>query len=288
MAKKVGLALGAGSTKGFAHIGVLQVFEENGVPVDLIAGSSMGAIIGAIYAVGSDMYLLEKYACSLNLWGYFDLSNPLQGGLLHGERLRKLIRIFTHDKRFEETRIPFCCVSVDAKAGELCELDTGKLCESVRASMSIPGIFMPVELDGKTLVDGGVIERVPCRTLRVRGADVVIGVDVGYRGGVGQYSGTNAYAQINRALEIMQWENTKLRTREADILIAPEVLFVKGRFETSDAEAIVGEGRRAAENALPAIYELLEQNGIPRAVPRKKLLPWQDGYMERAALRLNA
>ena len=150
MRKKVGLALGAGSTKGFAHIGVLQVLEENGVPVDMVAGSSIGAIVGAIYAVGSDLYLLGKYLASFNIRSYLDLKSPLSGGLIKGERLRELIRIFTHDKTFAETKVPFCCVAVDAEAARLEVLESGFLHDAVRASMSIPAIFEPARLEGKT------------------------------------------------------------------------------------------------------------------------------------------
>ena len=107
MRKKLGLSLGAGSTKGFAHIGVLQVLIENNIPVDMVAGCSMGAIIGAIFAAGSDMYMLEKYALSMNMREHLDIGNPLNnGGLIRGVRLEELIPIYTHDMSFAETPKP--------------------------------------------------------------------------------------------------------------------------------------------------------------------------------------
>ena len=259
MRKKLGLSLGAGSTKGFAHIGVLQVLIENNIPVDMVAGCSMGAIIGAIFAAGSDMYMLEKYALSMNMREHLDIGNPLNnGGLIRGVRLEELIRIFTHDMSFGETPIPFYCVAVDIGAGELHVFDEGKIHSAVRASMSIPGIFMPVALNGRVYVDGGVIDRIPSKVLRERGADVVIGVDVGYRGGDFDVDGANAYLLLNHSVDVMQWEITKLRGNEEDLLLMPEVLFVKGHFQMDRAKDVINEGRRVATEALPKIRELLE------------------------------
>lgn len=260
--KKVGLALGAGSTKGFAHVGVLQVLEKAHIPIDLLSGCSMGAIIGAIYAAGTDLSMLEKFILSVNPRDYKDFALPTSGGLLHGERLSELIRLLTHNFSFSETRIPFCCVATDMSTGELVTLEQGKLYESVRASMSIPGVFTPVELNGHTLADGGLVDRVPCQALRDRGADLVIGVDVGYHGGRVEH-GSNPYVQINRMIEIMQWEITKLKAVRADVRIEPDVLFLHGVFDTSNTRACIEEGRRAATTALPQILELLQQNGIP-------------------------
>jgi len=259
MRKKLGLALGAGSTKGFAHIGVLQVLQENQIPIDMIAGSSMGAIIGSVFAAGSDIRMLERYVLSMNMREHLDLGNPLGGGgLIRGVRLEELIRLFTHDMSFGETPIPFYCVAVDIGSATLRVFDSGKIHQAVRASMSIPGIFTPVVIDGHTYVDGGVIERVPCRALRDRGADVVVGVDVGYRGGTDDVSGMSAYLLLNRATDIMQWEISKLRESEADLLLVPEVLYVKGHFAMDQAVDVIEEGRRVATEALPKIRELLE------------------------------
>jgi len=257
MGKKIGLALGAGSTKGFAHIGVLQTLEEAGIAVDMISGSSMGAIIGAIYSVGTDLDMLERFILSLNLRGYLDVQFPLSNGLLRGEKIEELIRLFTHGKTFMETKIPFCCVAVDAETGKLDVLEDGLLHEAVRASMSIPAIFEPKEFNGRTYIDGGVLERVPCKCLRDRGMDVVIGVDVGYHGDPVDVAGMNAYQLMNRTISIMQWEMTKFRCEEADVTLIPEVLFVKGRFQTDQAGDCMEEGRRAVQEALPKIRALI-------------------------------
>lgn len=257
MRKKVGLALGSGSTKGFAHIGVLEVLQENDIPIDYIAGSSMGAIIGAIYSVGSDMYLLHKYLNSIQLKSYLDVRNPFSSGLIKGDRLQEVLKILTHNKTFAQTNIPFCCVAVDAGNCRLDVLETGPLHESVRASMSIPAIFQPVQLNGKTYLDGGVIERVPIKALRDRGMEVVIGVDVGYRGGETDVSEMNAYQLMNYTIHIMQWRMNSIRQEDADVMLLPEVLYVKGNFQMNEVDSCVAEGRRVALEALPEIRRLI-------------------------------
>ena len=258
MKKKIGLALGAGSAKGFAHIGVLQALDEAGIQIDMISGCSMGAIIGGIYSVGTDLYMLERFIKSIKLYDYLDVKLPLTGGLLKGERLQELVRVFTHDKTFQETKTPFCCVAVDAETGKLDVLEEGPMHESIRASMSIPAFFEPVQLHGKTYIDGGVLERVPCKTLRDHGMDAVIGVDVGYHGDFKDVSDMGVYQLMNHTINIMQWELTKIRREEADIMLVPEVLFVRGRFQVDQAGETIEEGRRAVKDALPAIRKLIE------------------------------
>ncbi len=253
---RFGLALGAGSTKGLAHIGVLQVLEQNGIIPDMVSGSSMGAIVGAIYCAGTDLEMLEKYACSLQMRQYYDISSRLHGGLLKGDKLQDMIRMLTHDRDFEQTRIPFLCTAVDADSGRLDILDSGKLHPAVRASMSLPAVFRPVRLNGKTYIDGGVIERVPCKALRDRGMDVVIGVDVGYQGGAENTSGMNAYDLINHTIHIMQWEIMKGRRQQADLMLVPKVQHIRGYFQMEGAADTIAEGRRACSEALPEIRRL--------------------------------
>ena len=266
MTKTVGLALGSGSTKGIAHIGVIQVLEEYGVPIDIIAGSSAGAIIGAIYAVGTDLTMLGKFFACMSSREYMDMTLPRmgKGGLVKGDRLQELVRVFTHDKTFNQTRIPFLCMAVDVETGELITFREGKkLHECVRASMSIPGVFVPIRIDGRLCVDGGVLERVPCIPLKEAGADVVIGVDVGYRGEVQRIETPSVRNLLDNALDIMQWEITRLRIENADIMLCPNVRGMMKRFSTVRTDDCICEGRRVAEEAMPRILEVLEEKGIP-------------------------
>ncbi len=274
MTKKVGLALGSGSAKGVAHIGVIQALEENGVPIDMVAGSSAGAIVGAIYSVGTDLSLLGKYFEAINSRDYMDMTVPRngKGGLIKGNRMQEMIRIFTHDKTLLETRIPFICMAVDVEAGELIAYQNTdkKLHECVRASMAIPGIFTPVRMDGRLLVDGGLLERVPCIPLREAGADVVIGVDVGYRGEVQRIETPTVRALFDRSLDIMMWRITQARQEAADIMLCPQVLDLLKWFSNKNTREGIEEGRRVAQEAMPRILELLKQNEIPLK-PKKRL-----------------
>ena len=258
--RTLGLALGAGSTKGFAHIGVLQVLREQKIPIDMISGCSMGAIIGAVYAVGGDMYMLQKYLGTLSLRSYMDITNPFNGGLMRGNRLQELIKTFTHNKDFSQTEIPFVCVAVNVANGELVTFDSGKLHEAVRASMSMPAFFQPVHIDGATYVDGGILDRVPVKALKDRGMDRVIGVDVGYRGEEVDAAAMNAYQLTSQTINIMQWEMSKLSQKQADVMIVPPVRqFIKSHFQMDMLDRSIEEGRRATEEALPEIRDLLRK-----------------------------
>ena len=274
MTKKVGLALGSGSVKGVAHIGVIQVLEENGVPIDMVSGSSAGAIVGAIYCVGTDLSLLGKYFEAINSRDFMDMTVPRngKGGLVKGNRMQEMVRIFTHDKTFQETRIPFICMAVDVETGELIAYQNTekKLHDCVRASMAIPGLFTPVRLDGRLLVDGGVLERVPCLPLKEAGADVVIGVDVGYRGEVQRIEVPTARALFDRSREIMMWYITRTRQECADLVLCPKVLDIMKGFSNKNTQEGIAEGRRVAEEALPRIFEILEKNEIPLKPKRLK------------------
>lgn len=259
---KVGLALGSGGARGIAHISVLEVLEENGIPIDLIAGSSMGAVIGGIYASGTDIGLCGKVIQELNERDYLDVVMPREG-FIRGERFQELIRIFTKDKDFSETLMPFVCVAVDLEKGELVVLDEGKMHDAIRASISIPGIFVPHRYNGRILVDGGVISRVPTETVKAMGASAIIGVDVGYRGTGHNLKIHNAMDIISYALDIMEWEVCKMRNTEADIMITPEVSHYNFR-DAKAAKALMELGRAAAEKALPDIFALLEEKKIPK------------------------
>lgn len=260
--KRIGVALGAGSTKGFAHIGVLQVLEENNIPVDMIAGCSIGSIIAGIYAAGSDMKLLGAFASQMDMKEYLDVANPKHGGMIRGEKLEELIGLFTHHLSYGQTKIPFYCTATDACEGTQKVFDEGPISRSIRASMSIPGIFSPVEIDGHLYVDGGVLERIPCTILREKGADVIIAVDVGYHGIPMDVTGFNAYEMINHSVDMMTWEISKRQRLDADVLLTPEVLFVKGHFDTASAREIINEGRRVAEAALPEIRRRMEEPAL--------------------------
>ncbi|MDO4543551.1 MAG: patatin-like phospholipase family protein [Clostridia bacterium] len=255
--KKVGLALGSGGARGFSHIGVLQVLEENKVPIDMIAGCSIGAIAGAIYSVGTDLKMLTRFIAASDAKSYMDVTLPTQGGILQGKKFEEVIRLLTHDKSFNETRIPFFCTATDLESGTLTVFSEGKLHRAVRASMCVPGIFVPVEINGRLYADGGILETVPTTVLRQHGMDMVIGVDLSdKRNRIGEGSKVNAYHTLMRTFDIMQAEINRLRTPDADVLIRPSASFMS-MLSNTNTDACVEEGRKAAEAAMPKILELL-------------------------------
>ena len=178
--KKIGYALGGGSARGLFHIGVLNVLEENDIYPDVIAGTSMGSIIGALYASGLTAGEIKQIAIEMD-WKHLirlaDVTVPLSG-LIQGKRIISLLKSILRDMTFSQLKIKFACVATDLINGEQVVFQEGSLIEAIRASISIPAIFTPVKLNGRYLVDGGLVNVVPVSVCRDMGADFVIGVNV--------------------------------------------------------------------------------------------------------------
>lgn len=181
MAKKLGFALGAGGSRGAAHIGFLKAMEESGIKPDFIAGASIGSVVGGCYATGMTPDELLNELKKFKVSELIDLSaNPLgAGGLLRSKKLRKKLATYLKDGTFNQTKIPFCCVATDLYTGEA-KVFSGeeKMLDGVVASSSIPSVFKPVSYKDHLLVDGGLVSRVPIQEVRDMGAQVVVGVDV--------------------------------------------------------------------------------------------------------------
>lgn len=176
---KIGLALGSGSARGLAHIGVIKALEEEQIKIDYIAGTSIGALIGAAYA-GGEMDRFEKFLYTVDwktIASYCDFVFPRKG-LLQGQKINQLFDNFLTHKTFEETKIPFVAVATDLVTGEEVILKSGDLIQAVRASISLPGVFQPVQYNGSYLVDGGLVNPVPANVVKAMGADLVIAVDL--------------------------------------------------------------------------------------------------------------
>jgi len=260
----VGIALGAGAARAYAHIGVLQVFEENKIPVDCISGCSMGAFIGAIYATGGDAYFLERLLPEFSEKVFIDYRISRKG-LVKGNKAETLIKILTKAKNIEQTDIPFRCVAVNLERGTLKVFDKGPIYKAVRASISMPGLFVPYSIGRYHFVDGGIIERLPITPLRGLGADLVIGVDVSYRGEV-QKTPKNVMGIMAKILNITSWEIAKDKMNDADVLILPEVREI-APYSNNDAKMCIARGREAAKDALPEImdkYEALSKRPVPK------------------------
>jgi NTE family protein len=259
---KVGLALGGGAFRGLAHIGVLQVFNEAKIPVHLVSGCSMGALIGGLYCSGMDMRLIERYVYTLDERSLADVILPRQG-LLGGARIENILRTLTGNKSFAQMKIPFSALAVDIERGELTTLTEGPVWQAIRASISIPGVFRPLRLGDRLLVDGGVLCRVPTDAARAMGADFIISVDVGYHGGFVPCDGLSAI--IMQAFAVMEWALIKEKIITSDINIAPDLLHIN-MVSIAQAAECVEIGRKAALEALPAIQEgIAKKRELPGA-----------------------
>jgi len=178
--KTVGLVLGSGSSRGWAHIGVIEALEAAGIPVHLIAGCSVGSYIGAIYASGG-LDSLKAFILGMDgkkMFSYFDVVLPRSGLLDGSKKLREFLSGHTDAETFEELKIPLKMVATDLASGDKVVMNSGSLFEALRASMSMPGLFAPVQIKGRWLVDGGLVDPVPVGVARAMGADVVIAVDL--------------------------------------------------------------------------------------------------------------
>ena len=252
---KLGLALGAGCARGIAHIGVLQVFEEAGIKIDYIAGSSIGALIGGIYAAGTDLKVLGELASNLS-WNQLLEIGFSRLGLVRGKRLHELLKLLTKDNPFDELLIPFTAVATDIESGDEVLINKGRVADGIMASISIPGIFVPVNIDGRLLVDGAVVNRLPVDIVREMGADVVVGVSI--EAGNARVQIKNIVDIILQSVDVMQTELLKEKLITADLFIRPKV----GHFTPSQiekAEELVYAGREAALTVLPDIKRLLDR-----------------------------
>ena len=176
---RVGLALGSGSARGWAHVGVIRALQEAGIHPDLVCGTSIGALVGAAYAAG-ELDRFEKWVLDMrvrDVIAFMDVT--LNGGAIKGERLMQFFRGHFVNKAVDELALPFAAVATSLHTGAEIWLREGPTLEAVRASFALPGLFTPVLRDGMTLVDGGLVNPVPVSLARAMGADVVIAVDLG-------------------------------------------------------------------------------------------------------------
>ena len=177
--KRVGLALGSGSARGWAHIGAIEAIEEDGISIHYVAGTSIGAFVGAVYATGN-LASLKEFALQMD-WkkvvSYFDVVFP-KSGFMDGKSIHELFSIHTNAKTFDDFKIPVSLIATDLKTGKKVIIDSGNIIEGIRASVSVPGVFTPVKRGSDWLVDGGLVDPIPVSVVRNMGADFVIAVDL--------------------------------------------------------------------------------------------------------------
>lgn len=253
---KVGLALGGGFARGIAHIGVLQALEANNIPIDLVAGTSAGSLVGAMYCAGMDPWLVQQAAEQIN-WRALVRLKLRRDGLLDAEGLERWLLATAGDLDFADLRVPFTATATDLMTGQEVLLTSGRVCTAVRASCAFPGIFLPVRLGPHTLVDGGLVHPVPAAVVRNMGADLVIGVELS-RPRAETKPPRNLLHIMLYSLAVVQRPQIALALKEADIAIRPD-LSNFGVIELERVADMVRVGREAAEEAIPAIRDAMER-----------------------------
>jgi NTE family protein len=260
MSGKIGLALGGGAARGPAHIGVLKAFEDHEIPLACLSGTSIGAFIGSLYAGGVSIEKMTEIAHSID-WLDITKITLLKTGLLSNNKLADIIEDVLGRKNIEDLDIPMAIVTVDLTNGEKYVFKEGPVSVAVTASSCVPGIFSPVEYDGRMFVDGGVLENVPVSPLESMNADHYIAVDLNksdeYR------PPENIFEVIYNALNILLLNTTQLQTREADFVICPRIAeFSLTRI--GNVDELIQRGYEAAAAEIPKIKEAAGSTSIER------------------------
>lgn len=267
--RRLGLALGSGSARGIAHIGVLKALAEAGVRPDVITGTSMGAVVGAMYAAGTDIAEIERIALGFDVRSLLSLADVTssRGAILSGEKLEEFLRGHLPG-RFEDLGIPFGCASTDLCTGTSVRHTSGSLSEAIRASLSVPVVLLPVDDGERLLVDGFLTDPIPVKMARDLGAEVVVAVDVSGAGSIERLSGNGPgvgpLKELRAALkgegprqrgastldiaaatvEIMERRVAAPALADADVIISPDV-HGYGGYEFLAAERIMALGEEA-------------------------------------------
>ncbi|MCL2027690.1 MAG: patatin-like phospholipase family protein [Bacteroidales bacterium] len=316
---KIGLVLSGGGAKGIAHVGTLALLEELNIPIDYIGGTSMGAVIGSLYAMG---YTADQIDMIIRTTDWTSLFNdfpkrehvgvhekinndPYQlrlaltpreisifaKGAIEGQQIDNMLTNFLFEAyktpNFSDLEIPFFAVGTDLIEAQYVILDSGNLAQAVRASMSVPTVFSPVEIDGKLLVDGGVMNNFPALAMRQKGADIIIGVDVGY-----QYkcmSELQNFANVFEQTMFLGGQELQQRNaEETDIVIVPDMTGL-GSFQFARYAALLDRGYSAAEKARPELEKLSErlQQYDPKTTVREPYIPQRTLVLDTIILNDN-
>jgi NTE family protein len=260
---KIALVLGAGGSRGLAHLGVLEVLEENGIKPDLIVGCSAGSIIGAFYADRPDAHAIRNLLIKVKQKDLLDpsLLSTLQSpwkpkGPVQGHLLKKFMRQYLSVDHFEDLQIPFIAVATDLATGKLVQMRSGDIAQAVLASCALPPYFTPVDHYGKYLVDGGVVDPVPVSVARQFDPEIVIAVDVSPQ--LRMQLPTNLISITTRCAYISYLELSILKAKQADIIIAPN-LKDQATFDDSKNWFLYEEGKKAAQEKVDEIKEMLNR-----------------------------
>ncbi|HZI19070.1 MAG TPA: patatin-like phospholipase family protein [Pyrinomonadaceae bacterium] len=255
---RLGLALSGGAGRGVAHVAVLRVFEEEGIRVDCLAGTSAGALVAGAYAAGMSLDDLEEIARTMR-WRDFGRMTVSRLGVQTNARMEEYVRARFPETRFENLRLPFAAVATDLRTGAPVVMrDRGDVAFAIRASCALPGWYVPVtDEEGRQLVDGGLVANLPSGVARSLGADVVVAVDVNFEGAKFLGSPTSIIGVLLQSIIVVQRTACLHQRETADVVISPRVGHIRWD-EMGRADELLRLGREAAREALPAIRELLE------------------------------
>ncbi len=252
---RIGLALGGGAARGFAHIGVIQVLEENGIKVDLVAGTSAGSLVAALYASGKGGKEMQALAEGMDEGGITDWSFPLRG-LIRGEALARFIRDKTGGRGIEQMALPLGIVATDLSDGSAILFRSGDTGTAVRASSAVPAVFQPVRIGQREYVDGGLVSPVPVRFAREMGAQFIIAVDI--TSPPEKDPPGDAFRMLMQTFSIMGRSINMFELREADAVIRPRLDGVSSADFTARRRAIQA-GREAAQAMLPLLRQRIAE-----------------------------
>lgn len=251
--KTIGLALGGGAAKGIAHIGVIKALEKAGIDIDFISGTSMGALVGGYYAATRDIRGLETLMLNIRKKDIFSLKNIMKkrsGAFFRGDNIAEKLKEELGALKIEDCQIPFMAVATNVKNGDEVRLKSGNLVDAIRASIAVPIIFSPVEIDDKLLMDGGLVNPVPADAAKELGAEFVIAVDVSSRWLEEPEEMLNIkdiYSVITQSFSVLEYQLAKNILKEsADVVIKPPV-FHHGWFEFNDSANFVKTGESETE-----------------------------------------
>lgn len=263
MAKKLGLALGSGAVRGLAHIGVIQTLIENKIPIDYIAGTSVGAWIGAHYALYLDLDRLKEFTVGKRKEKLISFLEPsLSGGFIKGKKLQTLLENWLNHATFADLKIPLSIIATDLVSGDEVVFQHGPLALATRASMAVPGIFQPVPFEDKLLVDGGICNPVPDNIVRDMGADVVLSINLDNLKSSRSFS-KNKIGLSNvayRTIEVTRHYLAKNSMRHSNFILEPAVAryaSISDYFAHGAGEEIVQAGAEVTEKIIPELRKAL-------------------------------
>ncbi|MBI4335300.1 MAG: patatin-like phospholipase family protein [Candidatus Omnitrophica bacterium] len=248
--KKKALVLSGGSARGLAHLGLIKILKREGINFDIVVGTSIGALIGAIYSLDLPLDTVEKLALKTNAMDLLDITISRMG-LTEGNRLENIIRAAINSRDFKDTKNILAITAVDIETGEELYFTDGDLPRIIKASCSLPGIFKPVEIGGRHLIDGGIRQHLPVDIAKKLGAGFIVACDVGFCVKRGRLN--SLLTVIMQSIQIMGEELASNQSKNADILVEPRLGEDIDQLAFGKADYIIRKGEEAAMEALPKI-----------------------------------